>query len=104
MEILLYIVAVIGFTHIVVDGKIFEPIRNLANKILPEFISTVLSCYQCSGFWIGLICGWACFPGINPFQIVMAGFGGSFLANFAAILFNYIESRTMISLPDESSK
>lgn len=104
MEILLYIAAVIGFTHIVVDGKIFEPIRDLSKKILPEFLSSILDCFQCSGFWIGLICGWACFPGINPYQIAMAGFGGSFLATFSQIVFNFLESHTTFVLPDEPSR
>lgn len=102
MQIMLFIFSTIGLTHIVVDGKIFEPIRNIAHRVLPNFLSYLFSCYVCSGFWIGMFCGWACFTKINEWQILMAGFSSSFLANFAAMVFNLIESHTTFNMPQDT--
>lgn len=93
IEIILFLVGVIGFTHIVVDSKIFEPIREIAKKLLKSWY--FLDCYQCTGFWCGLICGMMVFP---MHLWLIAGFAGSFLATFGAILLNYFEAKTVIDL------
>jgi len=72
---LLFAIASVGLTAILVDGKILAPWRdrlfehtrlirekrerlNLAPKFtFPEFLEGIFTCYQCCGFWSGLICG-----------------------------------------------
>jgi len=99
MEILLFILGVIGMTHIIVDASIFQWLRNAIDKYLPEKVAAGIHCYQCTGFWCGLFCGWIMLSD-SPLKMFVAGCAGSVLANFAALYMNYLEARTIISLPD----
>ncbi|MGL6226082.1 MAG: DUF1360 domain-containing protein [Thermoguttaceae bacterium] len=72
---LLFCLATVGLTAILVDGTIFAPFRerlaaesqflqekrrekNLPeHKSFKEILHNILSCYQCCGFWSGLFCG-----------------------------------------------
>ncbi|MCL2304307.1 MAG: hypothetical protein FWC43_03085 [Planctomycetaceae bacterium] len=74
-QFLIFAVASVGLTAILVDGKIFAPFRErLAERTrlirekrerlnlkptftFPEFQEGILTCYQCCGFWSGLFCG-----------------------------------------------
>ena len=74
-ELLLFAIASVGLTAILVDGKILAPLRghlfertrlirekrerlNLKPRFtFSEFLEGILTCYQCCGFWSGLICG-----------------------------------------------
>jgi hypothetical protein len=57
MTAFLFCLAVIGITAIIVDGTIFDELREwLANK-LPEEIYDLFTCHQCMGTWVGLGCG-----------------------------------------------
>lgn len=103
MEIFLFSLGVIGMTHILVDSTIFQWLRDLADAKLPAKVAKILHCYQCSGFWVGLFCGWAAFATITYPQIFLAGCAGSILANFMAIYMNYLEARTIITLDDKAS-
>lgn len=49
-----FLLACWGMTHIIVVSKILDPIRNyfIIKSPLMEYM---LTCYQCSGFWVGLI-------------------------------------------------
>jgi hypothetical protein len=101
MEIFLFVLGVIGMTHIVVDATIFQWLRDLIDAKLPEKVSKLIHCYQCTGFWCGLFCGWAAFSGITIPQIFLAGCAGSILSNFTALYMNYLEAITVISIPPE---
>jgi hypothetical protein len=102
MEIFLFVFGVIGMTHIIVDSTIFQWLRDFMDKRLPEKVSKLIHCYQCSGFWSGLFCGWCAFSQITLQQLFLAGCAGSVLANFMAIYMNYLEAKTIISLDDKS--
>lgn len=104
MEIILFILGVIGMTHIIVDATIFQWLRDLIDKYLPEKLAKGIHCYQCTGFWCGLFCGWAAFSAITLPQLFVAGCAGSVLANFAALYMNYIEAMTVITLPPDEEK
>jgi hypothetical protein len=121
LEIILFVLGVVGFTHIMVDGKIMLPLREwLVNpsfdcwaalryvykeiilhpvKWTTGVLSSMIGCYQCCGFWCGLVCGFAMFGGF--WHTLMAGFAGSFLANFVAIYMNYLEAQTIVNLPPD---
>lgn len=98
MEILLFILGVVGMTHILVDASIFQWLRDWMDKYLPEKIAKLMHCYQCTGFWCGLLSGWMAFGSINLSQLFLAGCAGSLLANFMAIYMNYLEAKTIINL------
>ena len=98
MEGLLFCFGVIGMTHIIVDSTIMEPLRNWVDRIFPEKISKFIHCYQCSGFWCGIFCGWFVMPEITWFQLFVAGYAGSFLSNLAALYMNYLEAQAIVTL------
>ena len=74
----LFCMGSIGLTAILVDGKIFQPLREALEwnviaatkrfekiknrpEVMPRtwsgFLLAILTCYQCCGFWSGLFCG-----------------------------------------------
>ena len=56
MNLMLFILAVIGLTHIVVDAEISEPVHKWIEPRCP-LVARIMDCYQCSGFWCGLALG-----------------------------------------------
>lgn len=55
-----YLLTSVSIAHIIVGGSIFGLIRrkiiNSNNKLISKLrISDLVMCYQCSGFWIGII-------------------------------------------------
>lgn len=109
MEIILFILGVVGMTHIVVDASIFAWLRDLIDKHLPEKVAAGIHCYQCTGFWCGLFCGWIMLSNTwwwhflplpeSPLRVFVAGCAGSVLANIVALYMNYLETQMFISLP-----
>ena len=106
-ELVLFCLATIGFTLIVVDGSIFAPIReSLADRSLTPlktaFLSTIKDplsffknlsdCYQCSGVWVGWF--WAWVFGWDYVPMFAAGFASSFLSLVGAYVLNYLEAKT----------
>jgi len=56
IELLLYWVCpVIALTYIIGYSLIFEPIR--AWSKWPDFISALMDCPMCIGFWVGIVVG-----------------------------------------------
>lgn len=99
-EITLFIFASIGLTHIIVDGKIFEPLRNFVKKYCPQKFYDLITCPQCLGLYMGFICGWLCFTQIDLYQIAACGFASSFLASFAGIVMNYLEAQSVMEIEE----
>ncbi|MCL2117553.1 MAG: DUF1360 domain-containing protein [Planctomycetaceae bacterium] len=78
VDFLIFCMATVGLTAILVDGKIFAPFRErLESRVHAQeerqqanivrggkkrrtwsgFLLDILTCYQCCGFWSGLFCG-----------------------------------------------
>ena len=96
VEFLLFCIATVGMTSIIVQGVIFQPFRqsigDWAERIrvrrerkaqersgvspptlrrsLVEWFNELINCAQCTGFWCGLFCGLVLFPheitGVKP--------------------------------------
>lgn len=98
-EFILFCLASVGATNIVVDSHIFAPIRDWIFEYLPEKISYWIRCYQCFGFWSGLIFGLILIS-VDPFIVFACGCAGSFLSEFAAVFINYLESKSVIDLQE----
>jgi uncharacterized iron-regulated membrane protein len=104
---ILFMLASIGMTNIIVESYIFSGIRDFVKKWFPEKISRVLDCHTCSGFWCGIICGIFCFwPNISVLQIFCCGCAASFLASFFYYLTSLIEAKSVVYMPptDEEIK
>ena len=125
IEWALFCFATIGMTSILVQGVLFLPFRqyigDLAAKsrlrreqaaqgtnITPtrafiEWISKMLHCAQCCGFWCGLFCGLLllpeCFTGFHGLLMwFCCGLGGSFLAALGCNVLDWVFYRKMNAL------
>lgn len=103
MNLLLFILSTIGMTHIIVDGSILEGFRSIVKKLTKlihlSHIGSIVDCYLCAGTWCGFLMGYI-WISKNPLEIFACGCAGGFLASFAASLVNWIESATVVNLPD----
>lgn len=54
MELLIQVLIVYGISAIVTISKIFEPLRDVAEKYSPNFWKYLTSCMQCFPFWAGI--------------------------------------------------
>jgi hypothetical protein len=99
--LLFFACAVIGFTNIIVDpATIAQPFRDFVadrkeKSVLWKWLDKLMSCYQCTGFWVGIICGLILIS-YNPFNLFMCGVAGSFLATWGAYYLNYLEARSVV--------
>lgn len=88
-------------TMIIVDSSILAPFRELLRKTLPEKLYKLVECYQCTGFWSGIVCGLILID-INPFIVFMCGCAGSAASTFWATYLVYLEARSYVDLKEES--
>lgn len=84
ITLVFFALATIGLTNIVVHGVIFDLIK-IAGKSVREWVQSanwskqLFECYECTGFWAGLICGWLIVS--NQWWLVLTcGFAGSVIA------------------------
>ena len=89
MNLLLFILGVVGMTHIIVDGEISEPVYEWIEPRLPA-VARVMDCYQCAGFWCGLALGLALLS-YWPCIVFAAGCAGSFLAQLGWLVLDSLE-------------
>lgn len=90
-DLLLFCLAVVGMTFIVVHGKIYETPRSWLTRF--SWLSSLVTCYQCFGFWCGCFLGLILFP-FSLATIFACGCAGSFLASFFHSVSEWIVSRT----------
>lgn len=99
-SILLFAMAVIGLTNIVVDpASIAAPLRNFIEKNMPKWVDKLFSCYQCFGTWAGFLCGYL-IVGQSPSVVFLCGMAGSFLATMSATYMNYLEARSIVGVEE----
>ena len=88
---ILFTLATIGMTHILVDSEIMTPVDAWAEKHLPATVHHgVFECYQCSGFWCGMILGYFLI-GTNVSIVFACGCAGSFLADLGKLILDRLE-------------
>ena len=115
VNLLLFCLAVIGLTGILVESTLFAPVREWIkaaseaepptsiNKQFWCFLTQMLSCFQCCGVWTGWFCGFCLFYPNIP-MIFMAGFAGSFLASWSTTYLYYLQARSVIELPPDKKE
>ena len=113
IELLLFILATVGMSHILVDGSIFNSFKEwLAIKSKFRFITwakekllSMMNCYQCTGFhsgwFIGLImwfCG--CDPLHSPWDwthallLFVYACAGAFLSMLGAVVIMFVQAHS----------
>jgi|GEM_PF-1451850 hypothetical protein len=102
-SLLLFVFATIGLTNILVHGRILDVIK-LFNKSIREwlnsvkFISEILACYECTGWWSGLFNGCLAILYMyfqQPWLLILPyAFAGSLLSGFYSEYIYMIRSKT----------
>lgn len=100
VELVLFCISCVGLTNIIVDpATIMQPVRNFIEKRFPAWMNKLVSCYQCSGTWVGFLCGYV-FISHRPEVVFLCGMAGSFLATLSATYMNYLEAKSIINVED----
>jgi len=88
MHMILFILGVIGLTHIIADSEIMAPVQKWIEGH-NKWLGRMMECQQCCGFWCGILLG----PllSFNPFIIFVAGCAGSFLAQLGYWILDALE-------------
>jgi hypothetical protein len=89
MNLVLFLLAVVGLTHIVVDSEISEPVHKWIELRIP-LIAKIMDCYQCGGWWCGVALGLMLLS-YNPLVVFAAGCAGSFLAQLGWLVLDSLE-------------
>jgi hypothetical protein len=104
MNLIMFILSAVGMTHIVVDGSILDGLRSFvkdaSKKVGLEHLGRIVDCYLCAGTWCGFFMGYV-WISKDPLEIFACGCAGGFLANFAASITNWVESATIVNLPQD---
>lgn len=111
VDLLLFCMACIGLTSIILEGDIFAPVRYVLKKILPSKLYEVFECHQCMGTWVGFLVGYWLL-GQDWKTVLCCGFASSFLCATYHRIFNvflrdvltdFLLSHTTLTLktPDE---
>lgn len=103
MNFLIFCLSTIGLTNILVHGKILDNIglRPFLKKNLYSGIFELFECYECTGFWSGMIMG-AVLISQNPATFIPCGFVGSVLGQFYSELIFLIRSKTDFVVEDKN--
>lgn len=96
-NLILFILASVGLTSIIVDSDIMRPVRELLQKTLPASVYKLFECYQCTGFWSGIINGFILLS-VNPLILLTCGFAGSLVSAGWVYLSNYLEANSLVNL------
>jgi len=104
-NLLAFMIATTGMAHIIVDSFIFEDLRQWMTKKF-SFLSKLLTCHQCCGFWCGVFGGLFFDPLFQNndimfvFNLFFMGCIGSFSSYIARIVIDYMAFNIEVSLDD----
>lgn len=80
MEFLINVLIVYGISAIITISKIFEPLRDIAEKRSPNFWKYLTSCMQCLPFWVGVFVSFVVGTSVGVANEHLPGFLNSFLS------------------------
>lgn len=104
MNVILFLLATIGFTNIVVHGRVLDLIM-IQGKSVRNWMynwtwsEQLFSCYECAGFWTGILCGLAIFPA-NWYLAIFWGFAGSVAAKTYNDFSDWLTSHILFEVND----
>ena len=94
-KFLLFILASVGLTQVIIDSKIGEWFRNLMKKLLSEYWYTIFECYMCCGWSSFLICSIPFYFEVSWWTIgvmLSCAFAGSVVSTAYSTVMNFIEA------------
>lgn len=97
MEFIFFILASLGICFLIVDGKIFNPVKMYLTKKGWNKLVEMLNCPQCFGFHSGLLMGTILDPSnVSNFPIRMFCYGciASFLSYMTAFIIDRLSLGT----------
>lgn len=101
-RLVIFALATVGLTNIIVDpATIVRPFRDFVDKWFPGSLAKLFSCYQCSGTWVGFLCGYLLISH-EPWTVFMCGMAGSYLATISATYMNYLEAKSIVGVEDDA--
>lgn len=105
VTLLLFLLATIGLSNIIVHGKIMDVIglRPWLKKTVSDDWYQLFECYECTGFWAGLLMGFL-LVSYNPLIFIPCGFAGSVVAQFYSELVYLIRAKTDFVVEEEDEQ
>jgi hypothetical protein len=110
-NLLLFVFGTVGMTSIIVEGEIFRPVKEKIKPFMPAFFFKLLDCYQCSGFWCGILMGLLLFVDYNIIfysgniilslwelrYVFISGCASSCLSYYFANKMTYLEANSIVN-------
>lgn len=88
VNFLLFLLAGVGMTNLLVNSSIFAGLRDIISKI--GFLGALISCMTCTGFWVGMSI--AFMTGFNP---LLAGAAISCLSYLFEVVTEFLDAMTV---------
>jgi hypothetical protein len=101
-EFLLFVLASIGLCHFLVDGALMVPVKEKLTRLGLRQLVAMLNCYQCAGFWSGVVMGLVVMVarGVPWLELLVYGFAASFLGPLAAVFIGYLNTQVAAAAAD----
>jgi hypothetical protein len=82
--------------HVVVDSTLMAPVKDALSRQGWDRLVRTLNCYQCAGFWSGVVAGLILLVGqrVPYLHLLLYGFAASFLGPLAAVCLGYLNALT----------
>jgi hypothetical protein len=86
--------ASIGLCHVFVDSFLMAPVKDYLGRQGWQRLVRMLNCYQCAGFWSGVVAGLILLLGqwVPYLHLLLYGFAASFLGPLAAVFLGYLNA------------
>lgn len=109
ITLMLFAAATVGLTNILVHGSIFDlvqirkkSLRDWAKKFMGRAYQ-VFECYECTGFWAGLVCG-AMIVSLEWWLILACGFAGSVICQTYTDAMYLLRSKVEFVVEDKDAQ
>jgi len=108
IALLFFALATIGLTNILVHGRIFDLIKVFGFSVREwmhnwDWSKQLFECYECTGFWAGMICGYLIIS--DHFGLVLtSGFAGSVISQTFTDLIYLIRSKTEFEVNHDETR
>ena len=105
-ELLLFASASIGLCHLLVDSALMTPVKDYLSARGWQRLVQMLNCYQCAGFWAGLVAGLVLLLGqwVPCLHLLLYGLAASFLGPLAAVFLGYLNTLTSAAAGHDRSE
>jgi hypothetical protein len=106
ITLIFFALATIGLTNTIVHGRIFDLIK-IGGKSIREWMhhfewsKQLFECYECTGFWAGLICGYM-IVSHHLWLVLPCGFAGSVIAQTFTDLVYLLRSKIEFEVDNET--